>query len=83
MTLKEYLTARNGTASWLAKKLGVSMSYLSQMASGKANIAPKRAVEIEQATDGIVSRKDMFPDDWHEIWPELAQQEQKKKEEAA
>jgi DNA-binding transcriptional regulator YdaS (Cro superfamily) len=26
---------------------------------------------IEQATAGQVSRKDLRPDDWHKIWPEL------------
>lgn len=27
---------------------------------------------IEQATDGKVTRKDMRPNDWQTIWPELA-----------
>jgi len=29
-------------------------------------------VSIERATDGAVTRKDLRPEDWHEIWPELA-----------
>lgn len=27
---------------------------------------------IEQACGGAVTRKEMRPDDWQEIWPELA-----------
>jgi DNA-binding transcriptional regulator YdaS (Cro superfamily) len=28
------------------------------------------AVQIEEATNGDVSRKDSRPDDWNAIWPE-------------
>lgn len=27
---------------------------------------------IEQATNGAVTRRDLRPDDWQRIWPELA-----------
>ena len=27
---------------------------------------------VEQATGGAVTRKDLRPDDWHIVWPELA-----------
>lgn len=32
----------------------------------------ERCVPIERATNGAVTRKHLRPDDWHEIWPELA-----------
>jgi DNA-binding transcriptional regulator YdaS (Cro superfamily) len=32
----------------------------------------ERCVPIERATNGAVTRKDLRPDDWQEIWPELA-----------
>jgi len=32
----------------------------------------ERCYAIERATSGAVTRKDLRPDDWHEIWPELA-----------
>jgi DNA-binding transcriptional regulator YdaS (Cro superfamily) len=73
MDLKTYITAERGRATALAAKLVVSPSYLSQLANGQAPISPKRAVEIEQETDGLVTRKEMFPGDWPQIWPELAQ----------
>lgn len=74
MNLKTYLSRlERGGASRLASDLGVSISFLSQMASGIASISPARAVEIEKATSGAVTRKDMRPDDWKAIWPEIAQ----------
>jgi DNA-binding transcriptional regulator YdaS (Cro superfamily) len=32
----------------------------------------ERCYAIERATNGAVTRKDLRPDDWQEIWPELA-----------
>lgn len=60
-----------GGAKELADQLGVSKSFLSQMASGVSAISPKRCVEIEIATKGAVTRRDLRPDDWYKIWPEL------------
>lgn len=72
MNLKEYIETQRGNASTLAAALGVSPSYLSQMAKEGGKVSPVRAVEIEAATDGAVTRKDLRPDDWGRIWPELA-----------
>ena len=69
MQLKQYISDESGRSGALAKAIGVSPSYLSQMASGATAISPKRSVEIELATDGIVTRKDTNPD-WEKIWPE-------------
>jgi DNA-binding transcriptional regulator YdaS (Cro superfamily) len=72
MDLKTYITdSERGTAKQLADSLGVSRSFLSQMAAGSAPISPARAVQIEKETSGKVTRKEMYPDDWHLIWPEL------------
>lgn len=73
MDLKTYISnSPRGTASGLAKALSISPSYLSQMASGLAPISPERSVAIERATDGAVSRRDLRPEDWQRIWPEMA-----------
>lgn len=69
MQLSDYFKTR-GNAKILAKKLGVSKSYLSQMASGKSAISPERAIEIERHTDRCVTRADCLPDRWMYIWPE-------------
>ncbi len=72
MDLKTYLSnGDRGLASQLAATLGVSASYLSQMVNGSSAISAERAVDIEQATNGKVTRKDLRPDDWQKIWPEL------------
>jgi DNA-binding transcriptional regulator YdaS (Cro superfamily) len=41
------------------------------MASGKAPIPHDRAVKIEQITNFAVTRREMFPQKWHLVWPEL------------
>ncbi|AVS19268.1 YdaS family helix-turn-helix protein [Klebsiella pneumoniae] len=71
MQLKDYLNMKRGSSKALATKLEVSTSYLSQMASGIAAISPSRAIQIEQLTEGAVTRADCFPDDWETIWPEF------------
>jgi DNA-binding transcriptional regulator YdaS (Cro superfamily) len=72
MDLKTYFTkSERGTATELAEKISVSISYLSQMIAGDTAISPARCVQIEQATNGEVTRKDLRPDDWAAIWPEL------------
>ncbi|WP_174847193.1 transcriptional regulator [Yersinia artesiana] len=72
MELKKYITQlERGGVKKLASDLGISSSYLSQMASGLCPISPARCVEIEIATAGIVSRQELRPADWAKIWPEL------------
>lgn len=73
MNLREYIDSKPGNATRLAADIGVSLSYLSQMSSDLRAINPARCVEIERATSGAVTRKDLRPDDWAAIWPELVQ----------
>lgn len=72
MDLKTYIeSGERGRATKLAADIGVSMSYLSQMASGMSAISPKRSVLIEKKTSGQITRKDLHPNDWEKTWPEL------------
>ena len=80
MDLKTYISSERGRGASLAAELGISPSYLSQMASGKAPISPERCVEIEQKTRGIVTRKHQKPDDWQRIWPELGHKSERSDE---
>lgn len=74
MNLKTYLAEMSrGGPSAFAASIGVSLSYLSQLASGAASVSPARCVEIEQITNGAVSRRELRPDDWRLIWPELSE----------
>lgn len=75
MNLKTYISSGHGNAKVLAEKLSIHPSFLSQMVSGDRAISPERCVLIEQATNGAVTRKDLRPDDWERIWPELSEKE--------
>lgn len=72
MELKKYIEilGRGGSKSF-AQKLGISSSFLSQLVSGRAAISPARCVKIEHESQGKVTRKDLRPDDWQKIWPEI------------
>ena len=71
MKLIEYVKNR-GAQSALAAKLSITPVLVSQWANEARPVPPERCVEIEKATDGAVTRKDLRPNDWERIWPELA-----------
>ncbi|WP_092970709.1 YdaS family helix-turn-helix protein [Ralstonia sp. NFACC01] len=71
MTLTEYVRARRGRLTALARAIDMSPIYLSQVVNKGLRINPARCVAIEVATQGSVRRQDLRPDDWHLIWPEL------------
>jgi DNA-binding transcriptional regulator YdaS (Cro superfamily) len=74
MNLDTYLsTVESGAA--LAAKLGVTPGFVSQWRTGFRPIPIERCTAIEQATAGVVTRQELRPDDWHLIWPELAESE--------
>ncbi|MCS4508910.1 transcriptional regulator [Xylophilus ampelinus] len=65
-----------GSQRALAKLLGITPVAVGQWlrpdtASGR-DVPPKQCVRIETITDRRVTRRDLRPDDWAEIWPELA-----------
>jgi DNA-binding transcriptional regulator YdaS (Cro superfamily) len=73
MNLKDWVNERRGRSLAIANALGVSPPVVSDWVTGKKGIPIERCVAIERATQGVVSRKDMRPGTWQEIWPELAQ----------
>lgn len=60
-----------GGISALARILGVKPPTVSQWAKSERPIPVERCFAIERATNGVVTRRDLRPDDWQEIWPEL------------
>lgn len=64
-----------GNATRLANILGVSVQAVCFWRDGRRGIPAEKCTAIERATGGAVTRRDLRPDDWHEIWPELAEQE--------
>lgn len=75
MNLHEYLIrGGHGSATHLARALGVNPDQVRQWrhAYGDRRPGPENCIAIEAATNGEVTRRDLRPDDWHLIWPELA-----------
>lgn len=58
----------------LASAIGVSATTVHEWKMGKRPVPEKRCVQIEQITLGRVTRQQLRPGDWIEIWPELATQ---------
>ncbi len=71
MKLRDYCEQNTGSQQKLASVLNVSVGFVSHMVKGRRAVPPRHCPKIEQATGGQVTRRDLRPDDWHEIWPEL------------
>ena len=71
-----------GGVSKLADAIGVGQSAISNLVSRNGKPSPENCVAIEQATKKAVTRKDLRPDDWHLIWPELRSSAGKTRERA-
>jgi DNA-binding transcriptional regulator YdaS (Cro superfamily) len=71
MKLTDWMSKARGRSLLLAKALGVSQASTSDWSTGKKGVPAERCVPIEQATEGAVTRRDLRPADWGDIWPEL------------
>lgn len=71
-----------GNQAALARALGVTPVTVGQWLKPDARtgrqVPPKQCVRIEHLTQGRVSRRELRPDDYAEIWPELAAGEESK-----
>ncbi len=78
MKLRDYLdTLPRGGIAEFAGKVSISPVYLSQLAAGQGGRepSPELCVLIERASDDIVTRPELRPDDWQAIWPEVRRKE--------
>ncbi len=64
------LTAEQKSA--FERKIKSTIGYLRKAITEGQLINPVTCVLIEKHSNGVVSRKDLHPDDWKDIWPELA-----------
>lgn len=62
-----------GGVSKLAAVIGVGQSAISNWRARGTTPDAAHCVAIERATAGAVTRRDLRPDDWADIWPELAE----------
>lgn len=76
MKLSAWLDVERGRGVQLATSIGVSPVLISQWSGGPRPRVPpiERCVPIERATGGQVTRADLRPDDYLDIWPELGTQ---------
>ncbi|RYH41904.1 MAG: hypothetical protein EON54_17940 [Alcaligenaceae bacterium] len=72
MLISEYLTAERGRAASLARGLGVKPVVISRWCSGIKPVPIERCIAIERLTGGLVSRRDLRPNDWQDVWPDLS-----------
>lgn len=61
-----------GGPAKMAAVLDVSTQAVCFWRDGKRRLPPELCASIERATSGLVSRRDLRPDDFLKIWPELA-----------
>ncbi len=57
-----------------AQSIGTTIRYATKiiyLKKGTRLFGPKICTQIEIQTKGEITRKDLRPDDWQEIWPEL------------
>lgn len=77
MNLSEYLSSAGSLSiSELRQRIGASSdAQIRQWQHGYANRKPGPVYchRIEVATEGAVTRRDLRPDDWRAIWPELGE----------
>jgi DNA-binding transcriptional regulator YdaS (Cro superfamily) len=72
MDLKTYLSQKRGRLASLARAIGAHAADVSRWASGERPVPVPFGIPIEDATGGLVTRKDMFSDELlARVWPEL------------
>lgn len=73
MNLVQYLNSLDrAQQERMASACDTSVGYLRKAHSAKEKLRPELCVKIEQVTARAVTRKDLRPDDFQSIWPELA-----------
>lgn len=68
--LQQAVKLLNGQAA-LAGVIGVKQQHVWNWLNRPGSVPIEHCAAIEKATAGAVTRRDLRPDDWHRIWPEL------------
>ncbi|MDU8501030.1 transcriptional regulator [Pseudomonas viridiflava] len=69
----EMLDWLKSTPDEVISRTGTTRGYLRQIAYGNKQASATVASVLERETEGLLTRKSLRPDDWHVIWPELAE----------
>jgi len=62
-----------GGLSTLANMVGVSAPTVHEWKTKRRPVPVLRCLSIVRATNGAVTLQELRPNDWQQIWPELAQ----------
>lgn len=54
-----------------AEQVGTSVGHLNNFSYGYTTLSPVTCAAIEKKTDGAITRKDLRPEDFWKIWPDL------------
>ena len=65
-----------GSQVELARLLGKKQPHIYKWLNSPNGVPPEHCFPIETATGGKVTRRDLRPDDWKRIWPELSGQDE-------
>ncbi|MBR7961216.1 helix-turn-helix domain-containing protein [Burkholderia vietnamiensis] len=72
MNLKTYLSGGRGRLTALSKAIGAHRPDVSRWASGERRIPVRYGRPIEEATGGLVTRREMFSrETLLRVWPDL------------
>jgi DNA-binding transcriptional regulator YdaS (Cro superfamily) len=64
-----------GSQNEIAALVGVTKAAVAQWKLPGRRVPAEHCVVIERTTGGVVSRRELRPDDWWLIWPELVTDE--------
>ena len=73
MNLREFLKSlpTDEARELFAVACGTSLGHMKNCSYGLKLLAPASCVLVERLSGAVVTRRDLRPDDWALIWPEL------------
>jgi DNA-binding transcriptional regulator YdaS (Cro superfamily) len=78
MSLKTYLSALSkDDRDAFAARCKTTAGHLRNVMYGYKPCSPELASRVEAESKGAALRKELRPDDWRDIWPELAKRKVK------
>lgn len=73
MDLETFLQRSEVKGTEFAERIGMSPNYLYHIAKGRRAFPLGYVKRAVGASGGLLTERDLRPDDWHHIWPELAE----------
>ena len=73
MDIATWTKQQHGRSVMLAKKLGVTPTFVSGWITGKKSVPAGHCQAIVRLTQGAVTLQELRPDDWADYWPNLAE----------